>query len=185
MLFNSIDFAIFLPIVFLLYWFVANKNFKTSKLVNRCCELHILRLVGLAKQFPKMKYIHTIRNGLDMAFSKNQNQLINWGNYYGVDQTKIPLPKASLEYWFNANSKAISQAKELLEDRFILIRFEELCLNPKKKIERIMRFLKVGINPELEKLVKVQPTTGRYKKNDMSVYDEIDFEKVKQFGYNF
>ena len=28
MLFNSIDFAIFLPVVFLLYWFVANKNLK-------------------------------------------------------------------------------------------------------------------------------------------------------------
>jgi alginate O-acetyltransferase complex protein AlgI len=28
MLFNSIDFAIFLPIVFFLYWFVANKNLK-------------------------------------------------------------------------------------------------------------------------------------------------------------
>ena len=28
MLFNSIDFAIFLPIVFALYWFVANKNLK-------------------------------------------------------------------------------------------------------------------------------------------------------------
>lgn len=28
MLFNSLDFAIFLPIVFLLYWFVANKNLK-------------------------------------------------------------------------------------------------------------------------------------------------------------
>ena len=28
MLFNSIDFAIFLPIVFILYWFVTNKNFK-------------------------------------------------------------------------------------------------------------------------------------------------------------
>ena len=28
MLFNSIDFAIFLPIVFLLYWFAANKNLK-------------------------------------------------------------------------------------------------------------------------------------------------------------
>ncbi len=28
MLFNSIDFAIFLPIVFLLYWFDANKNLK-------------------------------------------------------------------------------------------------------------------------------------------------------------
>lgn len=28
MLFNSIDFAIFLPIVFILYWFVADKNLK-------------------------------------------------------------------------------------------------------------------------------------------------------------
>ncbi|MGK0386345.1 MAG: alginate O-acetyltransferase complex protein AlgI, partial [Patiriisocius sp.] len=28
MFFNSIDFAIFLPIVFLLYWFVVNKNLK-------------------------------------------------------------------------------------------------------------------------------------------------------------
>ena len=28
MLFNSLDFAIFLPIVFLLYWFVTQKNLK-------------------------------------------------------------------------------------------------------------------------------------------------------------
>ena len=33
MLFNSIDFAIFLPIVFLLYWFVANKNLKIQNLL--------------------------------------------------------------------------------------------------------------------------------------------------------
>ena len=32
MLFNSIDFAIFLPIVFLLYWFVTNKNLKLQNL---------------------------------------------------------------------------------------------------------------------------------------------------------
>ena len=33
MLFNSIDFAIFLPIVFLLYWFVANKHLKLQNLL--------------------------------------------------------------------------------------------------------------------------------------------------------
>ena len=33
MLFNSIDFAIFLPIVFLLYWFVTNKNLKIQNLL--------------------------------------------------------------------------------------------------------------------------------------------------------
>lgn len=33
MLFNSLDFAIFLPIVFLLYWFVAQKNLKIQNLL--------------------------------------------------------------------------------------------------------------------------------------------------------
>lgn len=33
MLFNSIDFAIFLPIVFLLYWFVTNKNLKLQNIL--------------------------------------------------------------------------------------------------------------------------------------------------------
>ncbi len=33
MLFNSIDFAIFLPLVFLLYWFVINKNLKYQNLL--------------------------------------------------------------------------------------------------------------------------------------------------------
>lgn len=33
MLFNSLDFALFLPIVFVLYWFVANKNIKAQNLL--------------------------------------------------------------------------------------------------------------------------------------------------------
>lgn len=32
MLFNSIDFAIFLPIVFILYWFVFNKSIKSQNI---------------------------------------------------------------------------------------------------------------------------------------------------------
>ncbi len=32
MLFNSIDFAIFLPIVFILYWFVTNRNLKVQNI---------------------------------------------------------------------------------------------------------------------------------------------------------
>ena len=33
MLFNSIDFAIFLPIVFLLYWFTTKGNYKTQNIL--------------------------------------------------------------------------------------------------------------------------------------------------------
>ena len=33
MLFNSIDFAIFLPVIFLIYWFVVNKNLTLQNLI--------------------------------------------------------------------------------------------------------------------------------------------------------
>jgi len=33
MLFNSIDFAVFLPIIFMLYWFVTNKKLKLQNLI--------------------------------------------------------------------------------------------------------------------------------------------------------
>lgn len=39
MLFNSLDFAIFLPIVYLLYWFVFNKN--TDELVRLVPALQV------------------------------------------------------------------------------------------------------------------------------------------------
>lgn len=53
MLFNSLDFAIFLPIVFLLYWFVANKNLKlqnflivvASYLFYGCWDWRFLSLI--------------------------------------------------------------------------------------------------------------------------------------------
>ena len=38
MLFNSLDFALFLPIVFLLYWFIFNKNLKLQNLLLVCAS---------------------------------------------------------------------------------------------------------------------------------------------------
>ncbi|MEK7173420.1 MAG: MBOAT family protein, partial [Patescibacteria group bacterium] len=38
MIFNSIDFAIFLPIVFILYWFVVNKYLKLQNLLIVCAS---------------------------------------------------------------------------------------------------------------------------------------------------
>src|SRR5262249_24496407 len=36
----------------------------------------------LQTAFPEMKYIHVMRNGLDMAYSENQNQLKLWGSVF-------------------------------------------------------------------------------------------------------
>ena len=46
MLFNSFDFAIFLPIVFLLYWFVTQKNLK----LQNAFELKLNLILNKTKQ---------------------------------------------------------------------------------------------------------------------------------------
>ncbi len=139
----------------------------------------------LADHYKSLKYIHTIRNGFDMAFSKNQNQLKNWGTYYGVDKNEYPTQKAALNYWYAANKKAIAQGRQLLNSNFLLIKFEELCHNPGKTITRIINFIdheKCDIN-KLKQLVKIPDTIDRYKNKDLTIFNENDFNKVTEFGY--
>ena len=63
-------------------------------------------LKDIAALFPHAKYVHTVRHGLDMAYSNNQNQLRNWGSHFGISLDR-PHPKASLEYWIKANQYAV------------------------------------------------------------------------------
>ena len=79
MLFNSIDFAIFLPIVFILYWFVINKNLKiqnallliASYFFYACWDWHFLFLL----MFSTLLDYYT---GLKMCDSKNKNNRKFW-----------------------------------------------------------------------------------------------------------
>ena len=59
---------------------------------------HII-LEKLLIRYPMMKYIHVIRNGLDMAFSTNHNQVLLWGGKLLKDSDFNNIHYASLKYW--------------------------------------------------------------------------------------
>jgi hypothetical protein len=52
----------------------------------------------LAARIPGLKYIHVARNGLDMAYSTNQNQLQLWGPAALGAESPID-PRNSLRFW--------------------------------------------------------------------------------------
>lgn len=146
-------------------------------------------LENLSKYFKKMKYIHVIRHGLDMAFSENQYQLHNWGSLFGIN---IPndgarLPKASLNYWIKSNKEAIRKGRELLGNNFILLKFDELYLEPKKQIDRVIDFLEVKKPIVRKKSLYTLPqkprTSGRYRKNDLSIFTENQINEVINLGF--
>lgn len=141
----------------------------------------------LDKYFADLKYIHVIRHGLNMAYSKNQQQLHNWGHLFDIsipDELK-KLPKASLQYWIQSNEKVLQYGKQKLGDRFLLMNIDEFCLDPIPQIRKLEKFLGVVIkNAELHTAnINSSITLPKYKYKDLSIFDEKEFNAVKAFGY--
>lgn len=149
---------------------------------------HIL-LEHLAAHFPQMKYIHLIRHGLDMAFSDNQNQLLNWGPKFGVDAPGHPdeLPQRSVEYWVAANKRAIDLGRELLDERFLLVKFEELCAKPSEVSRRLADFLEVEMDEATCEQLAACPRTpaskGRYRDHDITIFPDELLAAVESLGF--
>ena len=104
-----------------------------------------------------------------------------------IPKSKELDPKASLEYWTEANKKVISFCKQYLEGKYLLINYDNLCLNPGKEIERLIFILGVkNIKIDIEKLcslIKKPVSIGRYKKYDLSIFEKKQIDVVKELGF--
>lgn len=143
----------------------------------------------LATSFPDFSYIHVLRHGLDMAYSNNHQQLINWGTLYGitVKNTKSVTPQNLLRYWIKANNHAVEVGRAMLGERFLVIRLEDLCRYPKASIKTMASFIGVKVDPKklhaLSCLPVLPVSSGRYKNHDLSVFPAEEIEAVKRFGF--
>lgn len=144
----------------------------------------------LAEYFKHLKYIHTIRHGLDMAFSKNQQQLYNWGSIFGVEtpKSKAEEPAASLKYWVKSNKRVLEIGKRLGDQKFLLVNFDRLCLSPKSEIQRIVSFLNVRPSAEDLELIfdipKRPKSRGRYRDHHLGQFDPSDLHDLAEFGFS-
>lgn len=77
MLFNSINFAIFLPIVFILYWFICNKSLRIQNILLLVSS-YFLCLLGLEVLFLLIFYILDYFTGIKMYNSTNLNYKKIW-----------------------------------------------------------------------------------------------------------
>jgi hypothetical protein len=94
----------------------------------------------------RLHYIQVVRNGLHMAYSKNQHQVRRWGPEFGVHvRSAQPTPQESLDYWIRSNESAIRHGKELPPGHFMILSYDELCAAPRAGVEEIIAFL--GLDP--------------------------------------
>ena len=133
-----------------------------------------------------MKYIHVARNGLDMAFSKNQNQPKLWGPLVLNSKSDVT-PQYSLKFWCWAHQRVLSIG-EKFRSRFLFVNFDELCVKPESGIRDILLF--AGIEPsdkllaDLTGLISPPASIGRYKNSPSIKFDPEDLNFVKKLGFD-
>ena len=117
-----------------------------------------LFLPHLLRQFDeRLRYVHVIRNGVYMAHSRNQSQVVRWGGFFGVAvEDTMPTPQQSLDYWLAANELAVARGRAMRPGHFLLVNHHDLCRDPRRYVPRLVEFL--GIHPPdslMEQLVSL------------------------------
>jgi len=138
---------------------------------------HIV-IENLLKMQANLRFVYVYRNGLDMAYSSNQNQLKFWGRYFLPAENCSITPKNSLKYWCITHKK-IQRLRTLFPDRIYMLDFDLLCTDTTFVLEKIENF--IGYQGTLEpfkNLVKKPVSLGRYKQHNLMEFDAEDLEFV-------
>ena len=108
-----------------------------------------LFLPFLHNVYPRMRFVHLVRNGLDMAISDNLGQLGRYGDLFvaPAERTGGEAVVAAL-FWARANLHARRTGLDLLADRYVCVRFEDLCEQPLATITELARRLEIPASAE-------------------------------------
>jgi Sulfotransferase family len=143
----------------------------------------------LASALPGMRFLHVVRDGRDVAFSKNQNQPRKHAHAFLGSESEQPddAPPRAIALWSAVNLEAADAGENELAERYRRIRFEDLCADPEPVIAEVLNFLGLeGDAAELAHEVEPPPTIGRWRELDAATLrelEEIAGPALERFGY--
>lgn len=150
-------------------------------------SMYILPLIHAV--FPRMRFVHLLRDGRDMALSDNQNQLRKHGGALFGGPPPEPGPAASIRLWAEANAAVADWAERTLGDRYVRLRFEDLCAAPERGVTDLLD--RLGIRPALPPdrvaaPVAAPPSLGRWRDATPETIAAMEAEAgatLDRFGY--
>jgi hypothetical protein len=150
-------------------------------------SIYLLRF--LADVLPGLRFVHVVRDGRDVAFSKNQNQPRKHADaFLGTEsEGAADAPERAIELWNAVNLAAADTGEELLGKRYLRIRYEDLCAEPEPVLASVLEFLGLtGDAAELAREVEPPPTIGRFREQDRELVESLERiarPALQRFGY--
>ncbi len=149
----------------------------------------IFALPFLREQFPQMKCLHLVRDGRDMAFSKNQNQLGYLGPVVLTSEEQTwSQPLQSMALWSRLNLLTANYGEQQMPHQYLRVRFEDLCAKPVEVTARIFEFFNLKGDPEqiAREIVEIPLSLGRWHSQDSEMIATLNLigkEALQQFDY--
>ena len=144
-------------------------------------------LAELARTFPGLRYVHVVRNGLDVAHGNNHNQMFNWWADFGLDRPDPDVdPAQALRFWIVTNQRAMTLGPELLGDRFVFVNYNAVCASPEREIPRLLGALGLVVDRRTsEQLVRLPHRAPRHATaTSIRDHDPRDLAAVAQLGFD-
>lgn len=138
--------------------------------------------------YPEVKYIHVARNGFDMAYSRNKQQLYNWHRFFELEKPNVSNDvHLQLEYWLRSQERIVEIGKK--SNAVLILDFEDFCKNPGIHVPKILSFVGASVSADLMNeligLPRVPATTNRYKSFSKSDFTESQLERMEVSGYSY
>jgi Sulfotransferase family len=149
----------------------------------------IYLLQFLNEEMPGLKFLHFVRDGRDMAFSDNQWQLKKHGAAaFDGDLRWKRRPYRSIALWSRVNQGAADYGERELGDRYLCVRFEDLCAQPGETTQRILDFFGLDGDAEAIGAAEVRPpsTLARWKRKRARTVRTLELygePALSRFGY--
>jgi hypothetical protein len=147
----------------------------------------ILMLPFWHERFPAMRFLHVIRNGLDMAYSEQQNQVRRHGQAVLGAEMDRPGPERAMLWWARVNGAAADYGEAKLGDRYLRVRLEDLCAAPKRTVRSLFAFVQSeGPIKAAVREVTTPQTLGRWRERPQSEVVQLTAlgeAALKRFGY--
>jgi hypothetical protein len=140
-----------------------------------------------AECFKGLKFMHVVRDGRDMAFSKNQNQMQLYADLLLPKHRYVDSVSTSFALWSKVNLAVAQFGESHLGANYLCVRYEDLINEPERSLIKISDFLSVDYNRVLSYSNQIRPNNeiGRWKRNKMSSLETlaVNDPSLSHFGY--
>lgn len=147
----------------------------------------MLMLAFWHASFPRMRFLHVVRSGLDMAYSATDNQIRRHGEHLLGAGMALPRAERAMLWWSRVNTAAADYGEAELGPSYLRVRLEDLCERPRETVGRLFEF--IGAERETDEAVAevVTPESlGRWRERpaeEIHRLVEVGGEALRRFGY--